>query len=309
MSSPESTNLVIRLELHVPVAAAGLAPAIKSQLESHNHQPVVLMTTLTEPPPRSVRPTNVRVSGSATTGSICARGQSIKGGVVAKQVWAKVFSGDLTSIPPLDTSDPGTRQVNTAGGGNWQFVGANEVPGAPCGPYTAPAPATLVVWADYNDGAAPEATSQPFGGVCNVTSDCGGMFGPSVAQGVTAAGAGAVGNGVMGASGPAMWRLTGSGFRQGPARVFNASWLLDAQEPSGERLRWSNGGDGDHAPLVELSRDLNSDGGWRLELRYKGAGVRYTRAAGQWHNVGANTLTRAADAGDNFPETLTVVPL
>jgi hypothetical protein len=250
----------------------------------------------------------VAQAGTAGQG-ICATGnvdpslveplQELFGGAIL--VYAKIYQGFLTTTGATPDSDA---SLTTAPDGvNWKF---DPLLGAQCTSVPPYVLQTLVAW--LVAGGATVSDTVHFYGFCAAQTDCctgsGGGSGPGAAGFRALARAGRVLS-----LAPRQWALTADDFPPGPGEPLNGRWLLTLRPSTEDRCVWDNGGCGRARPRVELCCESPEPGTWQLLLRHDGVAVRYTKPAGDWAALAANTLTADAPDGTGAPRCLTVTPV
>lgn len=256
--------------------------------------------------PRGTSPAQVRVSNGI--GYICAQGNAKNGdGDGARYVFGKVYPHGATpaAAPPV-----GTVWALPNASGDYSFDGGDtrEIPHAA---HNAGGTAqnTLAIWADYGAGTAGNPTyslyTKDFNGQTNAEgkTDCQ-LTGSGSGSGMATGSGMASGSGSMKA--PREWRVIGMGFK-GAARVFNFCALLRLRDDGG--LPWSNGGDGEDVPRIELSQLKAGD--WQLRFQTSEAEVAYRCPAVAWNQLGDNTLALEGVRPDDAvaPERIEVTPV
>jgi hypothetical protein len=112
----------------------------------------------------------VRVNGDTQT--ICAEGEASRGGsVYPNKIWAKVYQSNPIPIPI--NPGPDATQGTISSNDQWNFTGAQEIPGATSSD-AAPYPENwLVVWAEYDDPfPSYDSTITTFYGQSSTQTDC-----------------------------------------------------------------------------------------------------------------------------------------
>jgi hypothetical protein len=311
MTTSSEQAIVLRLELSIPVP--GVRGMLVTQAGGGPEQVHFLggvqtleerVNRITTPRPPPFR-TKVRVDQATGEKYICARGQVSDDPATIQAIYARVYPQQLnpSQIPPSPPSGAAQTTVNALG--DWEFVGANELPNAACGPYAYPAINTLVVWKRFTN--YPYRPDEPgftyFLGVCSTETECpqDGVPPPGTQEVLVVA--------------PREWRvkvkgLSGvlaSAFRKAPAVV------LKLRQGRGTTVCWDNGGDGGRAPLVELRCDALGGPLWRLTFRAGDCTAEYSKKACDWDPLGANTFSCVTVTGfgpdDTISPTQTVEPV
>ena len=245
---------------------------------------------------------NVLAAPGAASGSICATGDgAIKNGNLASWVYAKVYPGNLTTVPfnPPPMTD---YTVPYGSKGQWKF---SLLGGAACNA-DGTAANTLVTWTDFG-GPGYDVDHLSFTGKCANSTDCGPGTGSSSGS-VSGSGIGIIVDSGSARTVPRQWTVVGVGF-SGALAPFNGLWLLSARDADG-LLGWDNGSDGNDNPGVELVHDVGHV--WRLSFRYAREAVCYEKPEGGWQPLNANILagpTQATQGPQTLPAYVTVVPV
>ncbi|MDB5312821.1 MAG: hypothetical protein JWO38_7023 [Gemmataceae bacterium] len=262
--------------------------------------------------PDGVKPHNVFAgSGYPPTGVICAHGDATIDRhffqEIASRVEAKILQVFDQNDPTLYNPPSGTTVAHVDGFGKWR---CENIPGAICGPDSAPRPNTLVVWFTFGTGSGSgvhvERRVRAFSGVCAPNTNCcegSGSGAASLAQ------AGAVQTVAL-ATAPVLWVLLAAGFEAGKA-LLNGPWALALRGAGNGFCAWDNGGDGARVPHVELRCESPLASTWRLTFRHGADTVsEYTRAAAEWNPLAPNVLHRSGNGATAgvAPAHLTITP-
>jgi hypothetical protein len=278
VSSPDKRSIIVRVEVEIP----GECPPT-TYVEGKPSQRL----TEIHLPKGGLTPASVRVSGGV--GYICATGNSTKDGTAARTVFAKIYP---TGTTVFDTNPPpGTAAAIPAANGDWIFSGAQDLwPAANNALGTAAN--ILYTWADYGTGAY-EKTKWPFNGKTSTGTDC-----------IPGSGSGSTSYKF-----PREWRVIGEGFG-GEASVFNIACLLRIQKDSRGHPVWTNGGNGETSPSIEL-RHVADIKAWHLDFRYRELGFCYACPSASWNPLNANTLELEdyKTGAEEAPRSLQITPV
>jgi hypothetical protein len=180
MASPEKSDIVVRVEVQIPLGAQPLQAPRRYYYDSSD----IIITT-----PRGAmgdKINRVRVDVMQAK-FICVRGTAIRGSTPARWVFARVYAPTET---PHDLPPAGTRGVVPEANGSFDFSGPFDVPAQACSPMPAqsdPEDNLLRVWADFDGDMGTKDV--PFIGQTSVTTECisgsgsgsGGHFAPLAA--------------------------------------------------------------------------------------------------------------------------------
>jgi hypothetical protein len=303
MSDPGDSNIVVRVEVQVPLALVH-----GGEWREQRPKPLALLTVEL---PRPGGSASVWADSVSHKNFICARGGgAIKSGTPAFFVYAKVFPGSSPTIPAKPP--PGTAAVTPDSTGRWSFdrPTLNLLDGAACTSGTTGAANVLALWTDFGGPAFGPVDTVAFSGVCSSTrTDC---DPPSPPSG-SGSGSGFAAGGATGALGlaaaPHQWTTAVSGFG-GPGKAFNSVWVLTRHD-AGQEGVWANDGDGKAAPRVDLHLD-ERQGTWLLRFRHGSYEVRFHKPAAEWNPLNGNIFPKAAGAAGHrgaVPEYVTLVPV
>jgi hypothetical protein len=114
---------------------------------------------------------NALVKASGSTGAICAKGSASRaGGVYPTAIYAKVYTQNPGTVPTPPADATGGTLVTNA---DWQFTGAQEIPGANCASQSPYPQNWLLVWAKYDSVMYPyDVDATTFNGECSTKTDC-----------------------------------------------------------------------------------------------------------------------------------------
>lgn len=256
---------------------------------------------------------HAKVTGSGNVGVICTQGRAERAfedqhGVRVLQVASSVIGknyqnlGEIPANPAQPTSDPNAKFA-TLVNAKWCI---HPLPNVTVG--SDPGAANVLqIWAIYADGTVEPKTHQynAISGEVECDSESGMACPPVLLSPPSPTGPGAHG------TAPLTWKVVATGFL-GPASRFNGPWALTLSQTIGGQMVWSNGGNGDTVPLIELRGESPVAVVWRLHFRLRGApSPVFQKQASHWNPLKSNVLDLVFDASHDLrtlPSTITLTP-
>ena len=242
-------------------------------------------------------PANVKVTGTNTTGVICASaaGDTNENGTPPHDVRLKVYrmTDPIDGTPPSDAVQPTPEGT----GGTFSSWIHNAVPGAQCGLGTTGSPNPLnrlAIWREYEELWF--LTVSNFLGQCASQTDC-----DETTEAASAL-----------STYPEAWRLVCRGFR-GVLEGLNGDWTLAEFPHAAEGfVVWLVEGDGVEQPRLEFFGKRCGCEPFELRLVCAGKRVVYRVARRAFCPLGVNRLSWANEFGApehaQFPTSLQIVP-